>query len=197
MVWEYHHLRKHPYGKWMTISLSWKLYDMNPSWIVKYLVWLFEATRMICHRRKPLRIIISSYEFWKIGVKLDIFPGKGMKTGITSGPSVGQTGFLMNALCDVFHSQKEDCGWLIKPSIFHFQFPFSYRWTCSSNIPSGAWSYISFQFGHVFSEGKSYLAGRTIRVILEKAYVPPKAANVKLETLIGKRKRDFCSSVST
>ena len=75
---------------------------------------------------------------------------------------------------------KEDCGWLIKPSIFHFQFPFSSRWTCSSNFPSGAWSYINFQFGHVFSEGKSYLAGRTIRVILQRAYVPPKAANVKL-----------------
>lgn len=163
----------------MTISLSWKLYDMTPSWIVKYLVWLFEATRMICHRRKPLRIIISSYEFWKIGVKLDIFPGKGMKTGITSGPSVGQTGFLMNALCDVFHSQKRIVvDWLNHPfSIFSFLFLTGGH---VHQIFLPVHDHIS-TFSLVMSfRRKSYLAGRTIRVILQRAYVPPKAANVKL-----------------
>ena len=163
---------------------------MNPSWIVKYLVWLFEATRMICHRRQPLRIIISSYEFWKSESNWHL-PGKRDENRNHFWTISGANRFSYECPVWCVSFPKEDCGWLIKPSIFHFQFPFSYRWTCSSNFPSGAWSYINFQFGHVFSEGKSYLAGRTTRVILERAYVPPKAANVKLETPIRKR---FCGN---
>ena len=172
------------------------------SWIPKnpQHVSLASRCRMICHRRNPyesssvLRVLKKSESNWTSSQE------KEWKQDITCGPSVGQTSFLMHALCDVFHSQKRIVvDWLNHPFwIFSFLFltgGHCHPWNCGFH--SGAWWYINFEFGHVFSQGKLYLAGCTIRWILERAYVRPKAVNVKLETSIGKRKQDFCSSIST